>query len=55
MEHIENEFNKIQPLFNKGKKYLIGKNKDIKISIENYENYFNQINACYESLKKNSR
>ena len=49
---MENEFNTIQTLFEKGKKYLKGKNKDIKLAIENLDNYFTKLKDCYESLKK---
>ena len=54
MENIENEFNKLQSIFNEGKKYLIGKNKDIKLSIQSYENYLLQLEQLYENLKNNS-
>ena len=47
METIKNEFNKHQSIFNEGKKYLLGKNKNIKLSIENYEKYLNEINNTY--------
>ena len=53
MEKIKNAFNKLQFIFNEGKKYLLGKNKNIKLSIENYENYLNELNNTYESLKSN--
>lgn len=44
-----------ESLFEKGKKYLIGKSKDIKLAIENYDLYFNKLNECYESLQKISK
>jgi len=55
MEKIEKEFNKIQSIFNKGKQYLLGEKKNIKLSIENYVQYFNELNNIYESLKNNSK
>ena len=54
MENIEIEFEKLQKFFNDGKKYLIGKNKDIKLSVENYENYLLKIDYLYEDLKSKS-
>ena len=54
MENIKKEFENLQKLFNRGKKYLIGKNKDIKLSVQNYENYLLKIDTLYEDLKKNS-
>ena len=51
MEIIEEEFNKLQPIFNEGKKYLIGKNKDIKLSIQNYEQYLLKLNNLFQELK----
>ncbi len=45
----------LESLFEKGKKYLIGKSKDIKLAIENYDLYFNKLNECYESLQKISK
>ena len=52
MEKIEKEFDKIQTSFNNGKKYLLGANKNIKLAIESYDNYLNELNNCYENLKK---
>ena len=54
MENLENEFNKLQSTFNEGKKYLIGKNKDIKLSIQSYEKYLLNLEHLYENLKNNS-
>ena len=51
---MENEFS-LESLFDKGKKYLVGKSKDIKLAIQNYENYFNKLNEFYESLQKISK
>ena len=51
MEIIEEEFNKLQPIFNEGKKYLIGKNKDIKLSIQNYEQYLLKLDNLFQELK----
>ena len=45
----------LESLFEKGKKYLIGKSKNIKLAIENYDLYFNKLNECYESLQKISK
>ena len=53
MEKIEKEFDKLQTSFNNGKKYLLGANKNIKYAIESYDNYLNELNNCYETLKKN--
>ena len=53
MEKIEKEFNKLQTSFNNGKKYLLGANKNIKLAIESYDSYWNELNNCYETLKKN--
>ena len=55
MEKIEKEFDKIQTLFNNGKKYLLGANKNIKLAIESYDNYLNELNNCYETLKKSQQ
>ena len=44
MEKIEKEFDKIQSSFNNGKKYLLGSNKNIKLAIESYDNYLNELN-----------
>ena len=44
IENIEKEFNSIQTLFNDGKKYLVGKNKNIKLGIEIYDNYSSKLN-----------
>ena len=54
MDSIEKEFNNLQTLFNEGKKYLIGKNKDIKLSIQKYEAYLFKLDNLYEDLKKQS-
>ena len=43
----------IEQLFEKGKKYLLGKGKNTKLAIEIYEEYFNKLNENYESLKNN--
>ena len=51
MNDIEKEFNKIQDCFNEGKKYLIGKNKNVKLSVESYENYYTKLNNLYNNLK----
>ena len=51
MENIENEFNKLQSIFNEGKKYLIGKNKDIKLAIKSYDNYLLELDNLYQNLK----
>jgi hypothetical protein len=51
MENIENEFNKLQSIFNEGKKYLIGKNKDIKLAIKSYDNYLLELDHLYQNLK----
>ena len=48
---IEKEFNKIQDCFNEGKKYLIGKNKNVKLSVSSYENYYIELNNLYNNLK----
>ena len=55
MEKIEKEFDKIQTSFNNGKKYLLGANKNIKLAIESYDNYLNELNICYETLKKSQQ
>ena len=55
MEKIEKEFDKIQTSFNNGKKYLLGANKNIKLAIESYDNYLNELNNCYETLKKSQQ
>ena len=39
IKDIEKEFDSIQPLFNEGKKYLIGKDKNKKLAIEIYDKY----------------
>ena len=54
MDDIENEFNKLQPYFNEGKKYLIGKSKDIKLAIEKYDNYLLKLDNIYQNIKNNS-
>jgi len=51
MNDIEKEFNKIQDCFNEGKKYLIGKNKNVKLSVESYEIYYTKLNNLYNNLK----
>ena len=51
MENIGKEFNKLLPLFNEGKKYLVGKNKDIKIAIKNFEDYSLNLNKLYSDLR----
>ena len=48
---IEKEFNKIQGCFNEGKKYLIGKNKNVKLSVSSYETYYIKLNNLYNNLK----
>ena len=54
MEIIEKEFNNLQTFFNEGKKYLIGKNKNIELSIQKYQNYLLKLDNLYEDLKKKS-
>ena len=54
MEEIEKEFNKLQSYFNDGKKYLLGKGKDIKMAIQTYDNYLTKLEELYENLKNNS-
>ena len=51
INEIEKEFNKIQDCFNEGKKYLIGKNKNVKLSVESYETYYTKLNNLYNNLK----
>ena len=51
MENIEKEFNAIQIFFNEGKKYLIGKSKNIKLALESYEIYCSKLNSLYDTLK----
>ena len=55
MENIEKEFEKVQTFFNEGKKYLIGKNKNIKLSVQNYDNYLFKLDNLYEDLKTKSK
>ena len=55
MENIENEFNKLQSIFNEGKKYLIGKNKDIKMAIKSYDNYLLELDNLYKNLKTDNK
>ena len=49
--NIEEEFNSLQPYFNEGKKYLVGKNKNIKLALENYDSYYLKINKVFIDLK----
>lgn len=51
--NIEEEFNSIQSLFDEGKKYLFGKNKNVKLAIENYDSYYLKINQIFNDLKAN--
>ena len=51
MNEIEKEFYKIQDCFNAGKKYLIGKNKNVKLSVESYETYYIKLDNLYNNLK----
>ena len=51
MENIEKEFNSLQSFFNDGKKYLVGKSKNIKLALESYEIYYTKLNNIYENLK----
>ena len=53
MNDLEKEFNNIQDSFNEGKKYLIGKNKNVKLSIKSYEAYNIKLNNLYNNLKNN--
>ena len=50
---MEKDFN-LESLFDKGKKYLVGKSKDIKLAIENYEKFFNKLNVMnlYKKFQK---
>ena len=50
MDNIEKEFNSIQTFFNEGKRYLIGKSKNIKLAIESYDNYHLKLNFTYNNL-----
>ena len=52
MNDIENQFNGIQSYFIESKKYLLGKNKNIKLAIENYDNYYLKLNNIYLDLQK---
>ena len=55
MNDIENQFNGIQSYFNESKKYLLGKNKNIKLAVENYDNYYLKLNNLYLDLYKKAK
>ena len=52
MDNIEKQFNDIQSYFNESKKYLLGKGKNIKLAVENYDNYYLKLNNIYVELQK---
>jgi len=53
IDNIEKEFNSLQSYFNEGKKFLLGKTKNIKLAIENYDSYYLKINKTFNDLKSN--
>ena len=55
MDDIEKQFNDIQSYFNESKKYLLGKNKNIKLAVENYDKYYFKLNNLYLDLQKKSK
>ena len=52
-DNIEKEFNSLQSYFNEGKKFLLGKTKNIKLAIESYDSYYLKINKTFKDLKSN--
>lgn len=54
IKDIEKEFDSIQSLFNEGKKYLIGKDKNKKLAIEIYDKYYSKLNDIYSNLNKSN-